>query len=57
MLLEVVSIMYDYEDYNTILDNTEELYSDELEQLSPDANDEGYWDNYYHNIAKELVDE
>lgn len=47
---------YKYEDYNSILEDAEDLYSHEDEQLSADTNDK-YWDNYYHNITEELVDE
>lgn len=45
---------YGYEDYNTIIENSEELYPDEESTASAT---EDYWDNYYHNITEELVDE
>ena len=47
---------YKYEDYNSILEDAEDLYPHEDEQLPSDTNDL-YWDNYYHNITEELVDE
>ena len=55
MLTEVdIMASYGYEDYNTIIENAEELYPEE--ESTPSAA-EDYWDNYYHNITEELVDE
>jgi hypothetical protein len=45
---------FDY-DYNHILEDADDL--DLYEDDEYDMEDEKEWDNYYHNIADELVDD
>lgn len=45
---------FDY-DYNHILEDVDDL--DLYEDDEYDLEDEKEWDNYYHNIADELVDD
>jgi len=55
--------MYDeYCDYHSLASNCEELYFDELycdnEYDRDDIEDNNIeWENYYHNVADELIDE
>ena len=42
---------FDY-DYNNILEDVDDLYED-----NDEYDNEKEWDNYYHNIADELVDD
>jgi hypothetical protein len=57
-------------DYHNILDNSEELYEDEcyyndgtdepwagLDEDETETMDNAGWENYYHNIADELIDD
>jgi hypothetical protein len=46
-------------DYNNIIGDTDELYSYDHDDWDCDENesDENEWENYYHNIANELVDD
>ena len=45
--------MYDeYYDYHSLASNCEELYDDDN-----DVKNEIEWENYYHNITEELIDE
>jgi hypothetical protein len=50
---------YDYEDYESIIDDTDELYSydDQWDYDDVEMNEQTEWENYYHNIADELTDE
>lgn len=45
-------MIYEY-DYETILEDTDDLYDDQynMEDVKSD------WDNYYHNLTQELVDD
>ena len=57
-------------DYHNIVDNSDELYEDEyyyddgtdepwagLDEDENEVMDEPGWDNYYHNITDELIDD
>jgi hypothetical protein len=44
---------YEYEDYIRIVEDADELYSYDEEHFGQ----EPPWENYYHNIADELVEE
>jgi len=46
---------YDYEDYESIAEDSDELYEDD--QWDYDDVEHQEWENYYHNIASELDDE
>ena len=49
-------MLYEYHDYKSILEDTEDLYEDDYyDDIEEDDTQE--WDNYYHSITKELVDE
>jgi hypothetical protein len=50
---------YDYEDYESIADNCDDLYEydDQWDYDDIDAQEESEWENYYHNITDELIDE
>lgn len=43
-----------YYTYSDIIDNCDDLYIDDVIE---DENDNDLWDNYYHNIADELIEE
>jgi hypothetical protein len=51
--------MYDeYCDYHSLASNCEELYSyDDDHDYDDGATDTIEWENYYHNVADELIDE
>jgi hypothetical protein len=49
---------YDYEDYEYIAENCDDLYEyDEWQDDDIEVDNTCDWENYYHNIADELVDE
>lgn len=51
---------YDYDDYHSIIDNSDELYSYDDDQWDYDdveSQDSKEWENYYHNITDEIIDE
>ena len=50
---------YQYEDYNSVTNEVEELYSyDDVYDYDDQADsDEVEWENYYHNIADEIVED
>lgn len=51
---------YDYDDYHSIAEDADELYTCDDEQWDNDSveiNDTKEWENYYHNIADELVED
>ncbi len=48
-------MLYEYYDYKSILEDSEDLYEDDY--YDDDTNDQAEWDSYYHNIANELVDD
>ncbi len=54
-----MSIYYDYDDYHSISDDSEDLYSDDDQWDHDDSvvAEENEWENYYHNIASELSEE
>jgi hypothetical protein len=45
-------------DYDNLARNCDDLYTCDEESFDDDAgNDETKWENYYHNIADELIEE
>jgi hypothetical protein len=52
---ETVMDSYDY-DYDTYANDAEDLYIDDDYDME-EEDDRDIWDNYYHNITDELVDE
>jgi hypothetical protein len=54
-----MSSYYDYDDYRSIADDSEDLYTydDQWDYDDVEAVDHNEWENYYHNITDELVDE
>ena len=46
-------MIYEY-DYESILEDTDDLYDDDQYDMEDVKSD---WDNYYHNITQELVDD
>lgn len=48
---------YDYDDYHSIADDCDELYSYDDQWDYDDAEDTKEWENYYHNITNEIVEE
>lgn len=46
-------MIYEY-NYESILEDTDDLYSDD-EYNNEDIKSD--WENYYHNIAQELIDD
>jgi hypothetical protein len=49
---------YDYDDYHSITDDCDDLYTYDDDQWDyDDVNDTKEWENYYHNITDELSDE
>lgn len=48
---------YDYDDYHSIIDDSDELYSYDNDEWDYDDAESDEWENYYHNITDELVDE
>jgi hypothetical protein len=56
-----MSTYYDYDDYHSITDNSDELYSyDDDDQWDYDNNEveeQNEWENYYHNITDEIVED
>jgi len=51
-----MSSYYDYDDYHSIVDDSDELYDydDEYDQDDAELVEQQEWENYYHNIANEL---
>ncbi len=47
---------YEY-DYDRIVEDTDELYEDDYDDIEYAEDDISCWDNYYHNIANEIDDE
>jgi len=48
---------YEY-DYDRIVEDSDELYEDDFYDNDYDIEEDfSYWDNYYHNVADELIDE
>lgn len=55
-----MSSYYDYDDYRSIADDSEDLYSYDDDQWDYDDSEvaeQNEWENYYHNIASELSEE
>jgi hypothetical protein len=49
---------YDYEDYESIAEDCDDLYEDDQwDYDNVESSEQTEWENYYHNIASELVDE
>ena len=50
--------MYDeYDDYHSLANNCEELYFDDEYDRDDIEDNNIKWENYYHNVADELIDE
>jgi hypothetical protein len=47
---------YDY-DYDSLASDCEELYLEHEEDTDSSESGVKEWENYYHNIAEELIDE
>jgi hypothetical protein len=54
-----MSRYYDYEDYESIANDIDDLYEYDDHWDNDDAELENSydWENYYHNITNEIVDE
>jgi hypothetical protein len=54
-----MSSYYDYDDYRSIADDSEDLYTSDDQWDYDDAKEVEHseWENYYHNIASELSEE
>jgi hypothetical protein len=54
-----MSSHYDYEDYKSIVEDSDDLYyyDDILDNQDIEQSEHDEWENYYHNIASELIDE
>jgi hypothetical protein len=50
---------YDYDDYQSITDNSDELYSydDQWDYDDSEVTEQNEWENYYHNITDEIVED
>jgi hypothetical protein len=51
---------YDYDDYHSITDDSEDLYTYDYDQWDDDDSEtveHSEWENYYHNITSELSEE
>ncbi len=50
---------YDYDDYESVANDSDELYSydDDNQWDEDDIEHTSEWENYYHNIANELSEE
>lgn len=44
-------------DYDDLVANTDDLYEDEWDHEDESVNDAKEWENYYHNIADEIIDD
>lgn len=49
---------YEY-DYDRIVEDTDELYDqyDDFDDADDEYDNDVEWDNYYHNVADELIDD
>jgi hypothetical protein len=46
-----------YYDYDSIIRDADDLYDDDYDFDDIENVDEQEWENYYHNITDELIDE
>jgi hypothetical protein len=55
----VMPSYYDYDDYESVANDSDELYSydDDNQWDEDDIEHTSEWENYYHNIANELSEE
>jgi hypothetical protein len=54
---DVYSDYDDRYDYDNLARGCDDLYSCDEEHWEDDSDEENEWENYYHNIADELIDE
>lgn len=47
---------YDYDDYHSVAEDSDELYSYD-DESDYDQTNQSDWENYYHNIANDIVEE
>jgi len=51
---------YDYEDYESIAEDCDDLYTfddDQWDYDNEELESQSEWENYYHNITDELIDD
>ena len=54
---DVDSYYDDRYDYDNLVRDCNDLYTCDEESFDDDNNNETEWENYYHNIADELIEE
>ena len=53
-------VEYDYYDYDSIIRDADDLYDNEYDDWDGDDIEnveQNEWENYYHNVADEIIDE